>query len=345
MKKGFINILELIFTMITLFIAFQVLFPGFSYGNRWNNALLLLTSRDIILTLDRVGSLYDCSFNATRFSDFLNKVIPIEKTNLIGWSETDGTIKSNLTIACNCTKDQRDLLYNWTTGLTINGRAIKVYVVDTKLDDINPFSDVLFVWGYRDLTPYRNSLLGYINGERGIVEMMSFSANPEPVQQEIFNITGGGSWGSPGNDGIVKPATANNVTYQAYKIYVNGLKGQSPITPEFCKKLSGVKIIPVNSDVSRVLMQGNDTTNRDFCVIFNDKKIAKVAWMADFTSVAYNVNHTKLLTSALLSVSNKRSLGILSTNMKIGYMTSYINVNNIDMFEIYRFNVVLGHPY
>jgi hypothetical protein len=259
----------------------------------------------------------------------------------------DGTIKGRLIIACNCTEQQQNLLKVWTNGLTVNGRAVEVYVVRTNLDEINMPSDVLLIWGYRDITPFRDSLLGYIKKENGIVEMMNFPIDPEPVQQEIFGITNAQvGWGSSSADEIVDVTTAKNVTYQAYKIYLNGLKGQNPITPEFCKTPPNKKIAPVSdsSDIG-ILMRGDDRPGRDYCVIINDKKTAKVAWIADFTDIAYNANHTKLLTSVLLSVSNKKAFGVLSPNLKIGYVTSYINVKNADMFEVYKFNLGLGHPY
>jgi hypothetical protein len=350
MKKGFINILELIIALIALFIAFGVLFPGFAYRTQWDKALLLLASRDVILTADRIGNLYSYSFDAVQLSDFLDKIIPTGKTNLIGWSEIEGTIKNRVIVACNCTEQQQDLLYNWTANLTINGRAVDVYVVRTNLDvgldpKINP-SDVLLIWGYKDLEPFKQNLINYLNNENGIVEMMDFPVNPQQVQQQIFGITDGGAWGSPAADVIVKPATANNVTYQAYKIYLNGLKGQSSITPEFCKDPPNKKIVPTNSEFSRVLMQvDSDTGNRASCIVLNGTKDAKTAWIADFTNIAYNANHTKLLTSVLLSVSNKKVMGILSPNVKVGYITSYVNVKNADMFEVYRFNLGLGHPY
>jgi hypothetical protein len=353
MKKGFMNILELILVLIALFIAFGILFPGFTYRTKWNEALLLLTSRDIILTADRTGNLYSYSFDAAQLSSFLDSVIPTGKTNLIGWSEIEGTVKNRIVVACNCTDEQINSLYNWTSGLRINGRDVNMLIVKTNLDaglnpKINP-SDVLLIWGYKNIDPFKDNLKNYINNENGIVEMMDFPVSPGPVQEEIFGIKEGGSWGSPTADVVVKPVAATNVTYQAYKIYLSGLKGQSPITPEFCKDPANKKIIPTDdpNDPSRVLVQVNiDTGSRASCVIFNDKKVAKVAWMADFSNTAYNSNHTRLLTSVLLAASNKKAIGVLSPNTppNIGYMTSYVNVKNTDMFEVYRFNLGMGYP-
>ncbi|MHA1744031.1 MAG: hypothetical protein ACTSV6_07255 [Candidatus Heimdallarchaeota archaeon] len=345
MKKGFVNILELIFVLVALFIAFNVLFPGFAYRNKWDRAQLLLLNRDTIITMDRIGKLYEYSFDRSKLSDFLLNALHTDKTNLIGWSETDGTIKNRIIVACNCTEHQKDLLYSWVSGLKINGRPIDFYVVRTYLDDINP-SDVLLIWGYKDLTPYRDQLIDYINRGHGVVEMMDFPVDPEPVQEEIFGITSGGSWGSPSADIVLKPDSASNITYQAYKIYINGLKGSDSITPEFCKDTPNKKIIQTPTAENRVLVRVDTGINPPAsCVVLNDLKTAKVAWIANFTNINYNTNHTNLLISLLLFASNKRAVPVLSVPTSFGYMTSYINVKNDDMFEVYKFSLGLGHPY
>jgi hypothetical protein len=323
MRKGFVNILELIFVLIALFIAFGILFPGASYVNKWSQALLIANSRDIILTADRMGKLYDYSFDASQLSGFLNQVIPITRTNLLAWSQIEGTIKSRVIVACNCTEQQKDDLTSWISGITFNGRTVDIDFVRTNLDEINMPSDVLLIFGYRDITPVQDEIFGITEGGTW--------GSP----------TYGGTWGSPTYDEIIKPATASNITYQAYKIYLKALGGQSPISPEFCKDTSNKRIVPSDNDASRIFVKANDGSP---CVIFNDKKVAKVAWIAGPVD-PYNSNHTKLLASVLLSASNKRAIGILSPNLQVGYMTSYINVKNNDMFEIYRFNLGLGHPY
>jgi len=31
--------------------------------------------------------------------------------------------------------------------------------------------------------------------------------------------------------------------------------------------------------------------------------------------------------------------------VKVGYVTSYLNTKNVDVFEVYRFNLGLGYPF
>jgi hypothetical protein len=76
MKKGIVAVLEMIMVIIALFVAFNILFPEFVYKTKWNEALLLLKGRDILLTIDRMGELYTYSLDPNASREFLDTVIP-----------------------------------------------------------------------------------------------------------------------------------------------------------------------------------------------------------------------------------------------------------------------------
>jgi hypothetical protein len=52
--KGQIPIFEAISAAIILLIALSVFFPGFFYESKWSEAFIILKSRDIIITIDRL---------------------------------------------------------------------------------------------------------------------------------------------------------------------------------------------------------------------------------------------------------------------------------------------------
>jgi len=348
-NKSFVAMLEMILVVIALFIAFNVFFPGFSYKNRWSEALLLQTARDVMLTADRIDKLYEYSFNQNSLQNFLNDVVSSE--SIISWSERDGAIKNQIVIACNCTNQQMVNLNSWMFELKINGRQISTVQCYTNLEFINPCmdsSDVLVIWGEKDLSApiYYNTLKKYLNGNGGIVEIADFKSPLNQIQNDIFDLADGGSWASPDYDIILKPNYANNVTYQAYKIYVNGLKGNTTMS-EFCKLPSVLnkKIVPSDDDSSKVLSKINKDggqATRASCAIFNGTRIA---WISDFTETTYDTNHTKLLASLLLATSNKKEASSSIPIIRTGYLTSYINIKNADMFEVYKFDLGLGYPY
>jgi len=194
--KGFVSILEMIIVMIALFITFSIFFPGFQYRSRWSDTLLLLKSRDLILTADRIGQLYDYSFSPTNLQTFLDTLIPTNETGIISWSEMEGTIKSSVWIACNCTNDQINDLTSWFRGLKINRREIGVLPCYTNLEAINPClssSDVLLIFGYKDLSDpvYLNTLKEYLKIGSGIVEITDLNSTMvlgDDVQEKIFGL-------------------------------------------------------------------------------------------------------------------------------------------------------------
>jgi hypothetical protein len=345
--KGFVAMLEMILVAIALFFAFSIFFPGFTYKNRWGDALLVLKGRDIILAADSIGKLYNYSFDSSGFQGFLDRLIPVNETSLLPWSETEGTIKSKIVLACNCTNSQMNNLMSWFSDFKINGRDIETVVCYTNLGVINPCvqtSDAMLIWGYKDLDLFVNQIQDYLSSERGILEIMDFSSAPSgTVQQSIFGLSECTSCTVSTYDSTVKPESVENITYQGWKAYVKGLGGNTTIT-EFCNETSA-KMIKPNGEMGRVLVKG-DSASPASCVVMNNyMNISTVAWMSDFISTTYDANHTKLVKVLTLAVSNKRSIGVLSPGLGVGYVTSYVNAINQDMFEVYRFNLGLGYPF
>jgi len=348
-NKSFANIIEMIMVVIVLYIAFSIFFPGFSYKNKWNEALLFLNARDIIVTSDRIGRLYDYSFNQGALQDFL--INSISNESLISWSDTDGAVKNQIVMACNCTNQQMVNLNTWMNGLSINGRQITITQCYTNLDAINPCmigSDVLIIWGEKDLSNpvYSNTLQQYLRGDGGIVEVADFKSPLNQIQNDIFDLGDGGSWASPDYDIVLKPATASTTTYQAYKIYTRGLKGNDTLS-EFCKlpSIANKKVVPADDDNNKILVKINKeggSASRATCAIFNSTRIA---WISDFTDTTFDANHTKMLTSIILAASSKKPSASSIPSMSVGFMTPYINVKNADMYEVYRFDLGLGYPY
>lgn len=188
-KKGIINFIEAIFVIIAIFIAFAVLFPGFSFKSRWQDAATILRGRDSIITMDRLNILYQNSFNPTLLQNFVDEAIRTNRTNLIASSEVDGTIKSTITVACNCSDGQIENLTYWMSGMTMNGRQINFLFPKTTLENIIP-SDALLIWGNINLDPHLASMLNYLQTGSGIVEINDFTSASDTgtTQQKIFGL-------------------------------------------------------------------------------------------------------------------------------------------------------------
>jgi hypothetical protein len=219
--KAQINIIEMIVVLIALFIAFGVLFPGFVYKNRWREANLIITSRDLILAMDRTGKLYNYSFDKTSLSSFLEKFPTLNRTNLIAWSETIGALPERIIIACNCTQSQIDEMSFWYGGLKMNDRNVNLIFLQSFLENIPIEADVLLIRDYKNLSKYYNNFKEYLSRGVGIVEMVDFPDTEEvndKVQKEIFGL----EWKGVFTDTInyinfTKPEDPANITYHPYK--------------------------------------------------------------------------------------------------------------------------------
>jgi len=510
--KGFVNIVEMIIIVIVLFVAFSILFPGFVYTSKWSEALTILKSKDLVLAVDRIGKLYDYSFNAVALQGFLDIMIPTNETGLIPWSEAEGTIKSKVVIACNCTGDQINNLTSWFNGLEINGRDIDSLVCYSNLDPVNPCidrpgitPDVFLIWGYKNLSSYLGTLESFIGRERGIVEIMDLNATmvlEDNAQEKIFGLGADQSSTAQTQKGMSKydvfrdevaslikrPINTTVISYRPWKYFYhipvplfatptstiptdnlpepscnqisNGvfeiqtkiieIDGQAVETPEsydfwicdsnkvyfdtdltgkanvvlnvddnfgivdyynsslfwnftlnyidgqekigisfrskykfsdfvtygteeecvcppekpgkcpkgeaagLCKgkkEWAGTNvnlIAPSDGELDRILIQASNKTEKETPipgVILNTTEISRTAWMADFAADGVGDDERLLLISLLLWASNKRAMGILLPEIKVGFKTSYVNTVNKDMFEIYKFNLGLGYPF
>jgi len=438
--KGIINIVELIFVLAILFIAFGVLLPGFSYRSKWSTAYLLLISRDAITTIDRLNKIHEYSFNSSLLNDFIENVTPTSRTNIIWWPEIEGTFKDRIYISCNCTDEQITYLSNWFANLRINSRQINLVPCKTNLDTLNlcgPSNnpEVLLIWGYKDLTPYSDALKDYLRRENGIVEIMDFDQAADEAQKSVFGVDTGGAWSDVDYATILKPDSLSNITYQPYKIFyhspapleafdsgipvgctlnatgnftlwntnymfsicdgstvyfdkdannsldpdplvkgsqfslkkINNPQGFYNFTlnyieydrigvsfkpaynfSDFCKDLTKNRAIPVNNEAGRVFVQSvrGDSVGA-YCSILNGT-ISRTAWVANFSRNGLNkVNddHVQMLISLILWASNKRSTSAPSSQIKTGFISTYINTVNEDMFEVYKFKLGMGYPY
>ncbi len=109
--------------------------------------------------------------------------------------------------------------------------------------------------------------------------------------------------------------------------------------------------IPLQNNKTRVLLSmgfWDLTQERPVAgIIFNGTENAKTVWMADFARGPNGLtnsgdDHKQLLASMVLSLSNKKTKEMFQPT---GQITSYINVNNTDVLEIYKVDLSVGTPF
>lgn len=192
-RKGVVNILELITVLIMLFLSFSIFFPKADYRNRWEDAYMILKARDMMLLLERTGELHEYAFEPQMIESLFSTLFP--ESSLIVWAETEGGIKGEIKIACDCSSDTMTMLTQWMNGLKLNERSISVSFCSANLGSPEACiydSDVLLIWGQKSLQSYEQMLLDYISSGKGIVEVMDFKAKNEvsgdSVQGNIFGL-------------------------------------------------------------------------------------------------------------------------------------------------------------
>ena len=301
-KKGIINFIEAIFVIIAIFIAFAVLFPGFSFKSKWSDATTILTARDSILTMDRLNILYQNSFSTNLLQNFIEQALPANRTNLVALSGVDGTVKGITTVACNCSDQQIQNLEYWMSGMTINGRPANIIFSKTTLENIIP-SDALLIWGNTNLDSHLASLLNYLKTGGGIIEINDFTSSsqtpPGGVQQTIFGIsyiTKNIHSRASSDHFSRKPSNSSDIIYGAYKYFFH--------VPAPVKTFEPVNSIPVESGMTQPscifpAAHGNFTLNNT----------AYNFWICNSNAVYFDTGNNQLADTAINVGSNFKIAG------------------------------------
>ena len=439
-KKGVVNVLELITVVITLFVSFSIFFPQADYKNRWDDAYMILKARDMILLLERTGSLHTYAFSPDEVRSFFETLFP--ESSLIVWSETDGGIKSDIKIACDCPSGTIAELAEWVNGLKLNERNITISFCSADLDSPTPCvddSDALLIWGYKPLEPYEQLLSDYISDGNGVVEVMDFNQPGEvdSVQTGVFGLRWAGEGiGTMDYDEFPrKPRNTADIIFEPYKYFyhvplplktndtgetidgcdyipakngtfdfkgteygfwicgsnsvwfdtdgdivndtlvergeevtiggiynfsLNYVNSDSSMSVSFKPSYrfddfleyasqpgQFAHIEPADYDANRILIRAVElsTAKKYPGVILNKFGETGTAWVANFSEDGFGDDEKMLLISLLLWSSNKQSAGSAVSNIRMGYLTSYVTINNVDMFEVYKFDLGLGSPF
>jgi hypothetical protein len=124
-----------------------------------------------------------------------------------------------------------------------------------------------------------------------------------------------------------------------------------PGTPDPPGKAIGINRIvhiePSDGNSDRILVRAVLTPQKKYpAVIINTYGSGRVAWMQEPGATNYGDDEKALLASLLLWAANREpaSAAAAQADFRSGYTVSYLNVQNYDMFEIYKLNLGVGYP-
>jgi len=169
-----------------------------------------------------------------------------------------------------------------------------------------------------------------------------------------FDTDGTGGWDTLVNKSNTTSIGGSNVTLN----YVNGVSSISVsfapphvfgdiLSYQSSGSPNAPYIKPADNNSDRVLVQAIFAGSAPQpAVIIGSYGSGRTAWMPEFGKDALNDDEKALLMSLLLWAANKEpsTAGTDISSFRAGYMTSYINVKNYDMFEIYKLNLGIGYP-
>jgi len=143
----------------------------------------------------------------------------------------------------------------------------------------------------------------------------------------------------------VNSVSSISVSFNSSYVFENFLGySEPPGTPNPHKI---IHMEPADGNSDRVLARAVLSAQTKYpAVILNKYGSGRVAWTQEPGKNNYGDDEKALLMSLLLWAANKEpsTAGTDISSFRAGYMTSYINVKNYDMFEIYKLNVGIGYP-
>lgn len=337
--KGQIPILEMIAVVVILFISFSIFFPERNYGNRWEDAEIVLKGRDIVTTMDRTGNLSTYAADYSAFQAFMGRTLP--ERNLIFWNELEGTVQNRITVACNCTTQQINALSTYVGRMKLNGRDIQIDFVASTLSPIQS-SNVLLIYGNKNLAPHRNELVNYLGSGNGIVGIANFNSasneRPDPTYTEIFGVAdcrdvpGAGACTGNGDSRLtfLPPLGASQITYQSHKMFFH-----VPIRSIVPSGTPPVLDIPYeNATIPRCLAIAQGY--QPFQVTFSFKTTDARYWICNATDAYFDTNLNNLA-DTVVKVNDTFRISGYNFNMRyVELNRTFISFRNGFEFDDWR---------
>jgi hypothetical protein len=215
---GQTTMLEVVSALVLLFTAFYFIFKPIVFKDNWQAATLSIIGKDLLLSLDFLGKLYNASFSEEALKDFLSKT-SIANESLVISIYPEKTIKESIIVAANCTQDRIKKFSEWYGLFIVNRRFINIFFVPANLTNIPEYTDLLLICNYTNLSSYKYNILNYLSKGKGIIEISDLSTIDDATK-EIFGVTTTSP--QPATDVYINiPLNFSSSVYYPYKFFYN----------------------------------------------------------------------------------------------------------------------------
>jgi len=216
---GQTTILEAISAIVLLLTAFYFIFKPLSFKDNWQTASLVILGRDVLLSLDFTGKLYNATFSEVSLRDFISKT-SLAKEYIFLYIQPEETIKSSIIVATNCSQDKIKKFSEWYGLLVFNKRTINIFFLPSNLTHIPEYTDLLLICGPINLDNYYQNIIDYLSKGKGIIEIADFTTIDQSTQK-IFGINTASTQQANTNVYINLPSSAKSDIYHPYKFFYN----------------------------------------------------------------------------------------------------------------------------
>ncbi len=213
LSKSQISITEVVASILILFVFLSTLSLR-EVRSRWENAILSITGRDVSFVTKAIENTSKL-LTQKNYKEIVSKLV----APVVAEIDLENCIKDEILIACNCTNETVGLLENNIGKLILNGREIKIHFLMSLLSPINPASDALLIWGYKNLEPYEKELKNYLKSGKGIILVGDFGDAPDETSKQIFGLEKATYSYSSLSDFYFMDSNPNYPNYQLFKFF------------------------------------------------------------------------------------------------------------------------------
>jgi hypothetical protein len=284
--KGFVRILEAVIASFVILISLSYFISAPASYDYWDASLLRIQAQDALASLYKSGLLENYIMNND--VDGINNTLTAMLPGTADFSvEIKGMPSTIIYIGCDCSDAELTSLENMLgkTGgeirLTYNGREIEIRVSKASIDNIDPRTDIYFMFDYTDLNPYKDKMNGFLQNCGTLFMLADFNDRSE-IEDGILDETFGLEWTSTIASISGKFYNHADVTKQAHwtRKYFLGLPGDES-TIEFN---NGRGVV---NDYRTIIIDDTDQVSK---VKINELNCGRTVWFADYNEFDANMN-------------------------------------------------------
>ncbi len=192
--KGFVQIIEVVIASVIVLSTASFFLPGYKASGEWDTISADITVKDALAVMHRSGMLdaYVKEDDASGMSKKLSSMLP---SSVKHSAEITGVPNSRIYVGCisRCS-DLREMVE--PLAFRFKGRKMQIIIQPMTPDNILPGTDAFFIYGYQDLSAYRQQIDAFLKNGGAIVllgDVTQDNINSDSMLTEIFGLQWSGN--------------------------------------------------------------------------------------------------------------------------------------------------------